>query len=91
MLKDTDAKLGSNGGPILPASLGDDDLELKKLFVRRHCAATGAREQAVVDSLVADNQNKGITCVGHKLITKSLALGLQSLDLWGNSFGVFFG
>ena len=33
------------------------------------------------DCLVADNQDEGVACVGHELVTESLALGLQGLDL----------
>lgn len=53
MLKDTDAKLtGVWAG--FPALLGEDDLELKKLFVRRHCSAAGGNEAALVEKLAAE-------------------------------------
>ena len=56
MLKDTDARLSvaPSSSNILPSLLGDDDLELKKLFVRRHCAATGVKEDQVIASLIAE-------------------------------------
>lgn len=57
-LLDTDAQLsqapsGASSG-ILPALLGESDVELKRLFVRRHCSATGAKEEQVVATLIVE-------------------------------------